>query len=366
MKKIILLPIIFMALAFSFTAKAQCIATVQYPSDAVTTYDTGFQEEIIDDLYAGQFSALVGLTIGQNYEFTSSLATDYLTLTDVSDNVIASGLTPLTVNAISIENVRLHIHANASCGSDQINRTITIQCTSCDTTPAANNDCSGAIPLTPGATFNTNPVLGYNFGATGSGELPLPECASYTPDSDEGFGGDVWYSVTVPADGNLTIETNGYPYGDTGMAVYSGACGALALVECNDDGFEEGYFSQVVIGPGDNLAGQTVYIRVWEYGGNKFLPFQVSAYSTTTLSLSDIEGVSNFTYHPNPVKNTLQLKAQSNIQNVSVFNMIGQEVLKTTPNKVENSIDMSALQTGAYFVKVTIDDKTETIRIIKN
>jgi hypothetical protein len=46
--------------------------------------------------------------------------------------------------------------------------------------------------------------------------------------------------------------------------------------------------------------------------------------------------------------------------------MIGQEVLKTTPNKVENSIDMSALQTGAYFVKVTIDDKTETIRIIKN
>ena len=72
-----------------------------------------------------------------------------------------------------------------------------------------------------------------------------------------------------------------------------------------------------------------------------------------------------FTYFPNPVKNTLQLNAQSNIQNVSIFNMLGQEVLRTAPNNVNSTVDMSALQTGAYFVKVTINDRTETVRVIK-
>ena len=45
--------------------------------------------------------------------------------------------------------------------------------------------------------------------------------------------------------------------------------------------------------------------------------------------------------------------------------MLGQEVLRTAPNNVNSTVDMSAFQTGAYFVKVTINDRTETIRVIK-
>ena len=72
-----------------------------------------------------------------------------------------------------------------------------------------------------------------------------------------------------------------------------------------------------------------------------------------------------FKYFPNPIKNTLHLRAQNNIQNVSIYNMLGQEVLRTTPNNIESELDMSSLQTGAYFVKVTINDRMETVRIIK-
>lgn len=230
--------------------------------------------------------------------------------------------------------------------------------------PPENDDCSGAIMLTPGAAFDTNPVAGQtNLGATASevadASIPAPACASYS-------GGDVWYAVTVPADGNLTIETNADPTGaggDSGMAVYTGTCGALALFECDDDDSPDGTYSLVSIEAADGLANQTVYVRVWEYGNNATIDFQVSAYSAT-LSTNSFE-LNGFKYYPNPVNDMLSLEAQNNIQNVSVYNMLGQEVVRISPNMVETQVDMSALQVGAYFVKVTINNATKTIKVLK-
>ncbi|TYB77199.1 T9SS type A sorting domain-containing protein [Bizionia myxarmorum] len=85
----------------------------------------------------------------------------------------------------------------------------------------------------------------------------------------------------------------------------------------------------------------------------------------TALSLLEF-GLTGFTYFPNPVTNSLSLRGVQNIQNVAVYNMLGQEVLRTVPNNAASDIDMSNLQTGAYFVKVTIENTTKTIRIIKN
>ncbi len=229
----------------------------------------------------------------------------------------------------------------------------------------ANNDCAGAIELTPGAVFEDNSIAGSNLGATGSGETPSPSCSSYDPADTSGFGGDLWYSVVVPADGNLTIEidNNGGPSTDSGMQVYSGTCGALVAVECNDDG-GNGNFSQVVIEPADGLAGETLLIRVFEYSGDSEMNFLISAFSAT-LGLDSAEDQAAFTYYPNPVQNTLTLNAQNTIENVTMYNMLGQEVLRATPNAVNSELDTSSLQDGTYFVKVTIANTTKTIRVIK-
>ncbi|WP_223033255.1 T9SS type A sorting domain-containing protein [Hanstruepera marina] len=230
--------------------------------------------------------------------------------------------------------------------------------------PPGNDDCAGAVALTPGVAFADNAINGNNESATasevGDPTIPAPGCSSY-------LGGDVWYSVVVPADGNLTIETNGNPVGnggDTGMAVYSGACGSLALVACDDDASDDGFYSLISISD-TNLAGQTLYVRIFEYGNNDIVFFQISAYSAT-LSVDDFENTSIFTYYPNPVSNTLTLNAQKDIQNIVVYNMLGQQVMKATPDAVSSEVDMSSLKTGSYFVQVTIDDTVETIRIIKN
>lgn len=230
--------------------------------------------------------------------------------------------------------------------------------------PPGNDDCAGAIPLTPGTVFTDNAIVGNNESATASEvadpTIPAPGCSSY-------LGGDIWYSVVVPADGNLVIETNGNPTGnagDTGMAVYSGACGALALVACDDDASDDGLYSLISISD-TNLAGQTLYIRIFEYGNNAVVSFQISTYSAT-LSVDEFENQSQFTYYPNPVTNSLTFNAQSDIQNIVVFNMLGQQVLRTAPNTVNSEVDMSTLNSGSYFVQVTINNTIETIRVIKN
>ena len=80
----------------------------------------------------------------------------------------------------------------------------------------------------------------------------------------------------------------------------------------------------------------------------------------------EVETSALFTYYPNPVNNTLTLNAQKEISNVAVFNMLGQQVIRTAPNAVSNVVDMSNLQSGAYFVQVTIGQTIETVRVIKD
>lgn len=90
--------------------------------------------------------------------------------------------------------------------------------------------------------------------------------------------------------------------------------------------------------------------------------FQINS---NVLSTTEFDNPATFTYYPNPVKNTLVLNAQNNIENVTMYNMLGQEVLRATPNATNSTLDMSSLQTGTYFAKVTIQGITDTVRIIK-
>ncbi|WP_422104982.1 T9SS type A sorting domain-containing protein [Winogradskyella sp.] len=223
--------------------------------------------------------------------------------------------------------------------------------------PPSNDACADAVALTPGAIYSDNPVDGTVVGATADAEPN--DCGSNGP--------GVWYSVVVPAGGDITIET-GPDAGtstttfDSVIEVFEGSCGTLVSVACDDDGSSTGNFS--ILSLAGRTPGETLYIRVWEYLGDEIEPFSISAYSAT-LGVDDIEDSAAFTYYPNPVENTLTLKAQNDIDNVTMYNMLGQEVLRATPNTVDSIIDTSGLQTGTYFVKVTIANSTRTIRVIK-
>ncbi len=111
---------------------------------------------------------------------------------------------------------------------------------------AQNNECAGALPLPLGATpYDTS-------GATTS--APAWPCAL--------GGSDLWYVFTPPTTGSYTISTcTGTSY-DSGLEVFSGPCGALVSLACNDDTCG----LQSTVGFLGN-AGVAVYVRVGGYNG---------------------------------------------------------------------------------------------------
>ena len=74
---------------------------------------------------------------------------------------------------------------------------------------------------------------------------------------------------------------------------------------------------------------------------------------------------SSFSYYPNPVKNTLNLSYSENISDVSVYNLLGQQVIAKAINANQSQIDMSHLTSGTYMVKVTANNQVKTIKVIK-
>ncbi len=138
----------------------------------------------------------------------------------------------------------------------------------CAVVPPPNDECATATPLTVGTTCSF--VQATNVGATASAGAPAPGCALYA-------GGDVWFSAVVPANGRLILDSQTGGITDAGMALYTGTCGALTLVECDDDDSANGNMS--FIDRSGLTPGSTVYIRMWEYGGDAFGTFGVCAHS---------------------------------------------------------------------------------------
>lgn len=222
--------------------------------------------------------------------------------------------------------------------------------------PPSNDECANATTLTPGGVFADNDIVGTNAAATSSTGAPAPGCASYA-------GGDVWYQVTVPPSGSITIETNNNSSAitDTGLAVYSGSCGTLTLVECDDDDSLDGAFS--IISLTGRTPGEVLYVRVWEYAGGSEGTFLVSAYDAS-LSSGSFDNA-NFSAYPNPVKDVLNVTYSTEISSIRVINMIGQEVISKNINATSTQVDMSQLSAGTYIVNVTVGDNVKTLKVVK-
>lgn len=83
-----------------------------------------------------------------------------------------------------------------------------------------------------------------------------------------------------------------------------------------------------------------------------------------TASINDLKKF-NFSAYPNPASNNLTISASKNIQNVEIFNVIGQKVMSLTPNTNNKSIDVSNLNTGVYVLKATIEGIKGSYKFVK-
>ncbi|WP_047546907.1 GEVED domain-containing protein [Psychroserpens sp. Hel_I_66] len=175
-------------------------------------------------------------------------------------------------------------------------------------------------------------------------------------------GGTIGAAVWVDWNNDFVFDTSEVSYSTTsyGNGPFTGA---ITI----PDGVSNGdYRMRVLIDWNDSNPGDD---DACSYGSSTAPRGETEDYTVTvdsTLSLGDISNQYNFTYFPNPVKNTLTLKAQNTIDSVLVLNMLGQEVMKTSPNSLSSDLDMSQLQTGTYFVQVSIDGQLETIKVLRD
>ena len=175
-----------------------------------------------------------------------------------------------------------------------------------------DNPCT-AIQL-PTVTSDCNYLQFSTVGATSTSTLLAPAPSGCTGGSSPYMGGysastkDVWFKITVPANGNVFITPQpnlgaGY-INDGAMALYSGAsCSALTQISCSDD--YSAYPSTAndllpYIGATGLTPGSTVYLRYWAYAAAQG-SFGICVQSPTNdncsgaLNICDLNGYSGST-----------------------------------------------------------------------
>lgn len=145
-----------------------------------------------------------------------------------------------------------------------------------------NDEPCNAIQFPP-VTADCNYATYSNVGATLTSTVTTPSPAGCTGGTG-GFGAttkDVWFSITVPASGNLCITPQPNLTGTTVvtdgvMALYGGSCSSLSLLACSDDADGTGGIYNYPGTANDFLPylnvtgltpGATVYLRYWGWSG---------------------------------------------------------------------------------------------------
>lgn len=90
-----------------------------------------------------------------------------------------------------------------------------------------------------------------------------------------------------------------------------------------------------------------------------------------TLIVNNTAGIedqksTDFVIYPNPTNDIVNVNSKLSIENLQVYNILGQEVISDSKLK-NNQIDLSHLSNGTYIFKVTLENgSVETFKILKN
>src|SRR5690606_18263744 len=73
----------------------------------------------------------------------------------------------------------------------------------------------------------------------------------------------------------------------------------------------------------------------------------------------------NVKVYPNPTTSLLNIDTVHSIENIQITNMLGQTVM-TQDAVLNNTLDVSSLQTGMYFLNISANNQQQVIRFVKN
>lgn len=91
---------------------------------------------------------------------------------------------------------------------------------------------------------------------------------------------------------------------------------------------------------------------------------QVRAFENTSLSTTDFE-TNTIAFFPNPAKDVVNFSSKDRIEDVTIYNLLGQKILFQKVNAEEFTIDMNNLASGTYVAQLNTNRKSQSIKFIK-
>ena len=178
-----------------------------------------------------------------------------------------------------------------------------------------------------------------------------------------------------PEDGatvNLSDETDtGYTFtwspGVTGEA----ATTYDLFLGLTSAGVEDYFSTETSANDGFTLTGlstETTYFWkiVPKNAGGSAVNCPVWSFSTSGTFSTEDNQLSAIVVSPNPVKDVITINSPVGFDSVEVYNQLGQLVLESNSSLINNNrLDLSALNPGMYLMQINADNKSKTVKIIK-
>jgi len=325
MKKITLL---LLCLTVSLSSYSQCTTFDGGNYGNHIMANDGTVETIATDNWPNaEFSLIEGLVVGNTYTVTgTNTSSVYITITEtpsdfsVIGTVINHGATSVNFTATTAQ-IIIFWHLDASCNTQDSDDTLTtIQCTSptCTCTASAPDAAAGPTP------------------ADGAIDVPIDISDPLGPF----IAGFSWTD---------NGEATNYDWTLTGVGTASGVSNPIDIYYTWE--YSTTYSWSVT---SKNCVG-TITSATFS-----FTTEADPALSTTEFN-AQLFGV-----YPNPAQDIISIKTDITINNVDIFNLLGQRIIKFNTNDLKDkTMNISNLKNGVYFMKIISDSKQQTIKFIK-
>ena len=200
--------------------------------------------------------------------------------------------------------------------------------------------------------FGTTTSAVWSFNTIDCPETAAPACPTLITPADGELAAAI--SDDGSGTGSVNIAWDAIPGVSSYEITFDGVVlGTTSLTDLNITGLDLATDYTWSIAP-INCFGTATGCATWSFTtGDDLLSVEQNALTT-------------FSVYPNPTSNILNIESTQEIDNVTVFNLLGQNVASFSKNEITNSsIDMSELSKGLYLVKITSGDKTQTLRVTK-
>lgn len=131
--------------------------------------------------------------------------------------------------------------------------------------------------------------------------------------------------------------------------------GTLGDTSVNITGMEYAtvYYWQVVA---KNVGGEAVGSAVWSF----------TTEADPTLSVEQFDDLKSFSIYPNPTSDVLNINTNETVNSLVIYNQLGKQVITLQGKQVlNNTVNVSNLNQGIYFITIVANNKKQTLKFFK-